>query len=138
RRRCRIKARTPQSSALLPRGWTLVGTSFRCRGPIALPGADLTVAVDVHLDAPPCVVATGVGRRIPEQILIGELVEELAERIVELVDAVREERAATCRRRQPLHNLPEPLSRHAASLADHVQRHVARSQAPPDVAAASM
>src|SRR6185436_13823984 len=100
---------------------------------VPLPRADLAMAVDVDLDLPPGVVALRVGRLIPEQVLVRELVEQLAERRVQLLGAVGEERASAGRRREALHHLLERLHRDAAPLPDHVERDVARLEPPLDV-----
>src|SRR2546430_142404 len=92
------------------------------------------MTVDIHPNAPPPIVALVVGRRVAEQVLVRQLVEQFAERAVQLVDAVGEQRAAAGRRGEALHDAFERVHRDAASLADHVERHVARLQPPLDVA----
>src|SRR3989442_1513694 len=81
-----------------------ISRSFHYRHTIALPRANIVLTVDVDLDPPPRIVAGAVGRHVPEQILIPQLVEQIGERLVQLVDVVGEERAPAGRRRDPVHH----------------------------------
>src|SRR5580765_6770417 len=90
-RRARRITRLRETGAWLP---------VRAR-PVALSRPDAAVPIDRHLDLAPGVVALVVGRRITDQILIGQLVEQFLERTVQLIDALGREHAAAGRHRQP-------------------------------------
>src|SRR5919197_2370086 len=100
----RHSTRRRQSTKTRTRGNTKGGVSFRCRHAVSLPGPHLVVTVDVHSNPPPDVVALVVGRRIAEQILVRQLVEQIAEGAVQLVDAVGEERAPAGGGRDSIHD----------------------------------
>src|SRR5438105_1841147 len=107
--------------------------SLARKSTVALARTDLAMSVDVHFDPPPLIVALRVGRLIAEQVLVRELVEEIGKRVVQLLDVLGEQRAPAGGRRHPLHDAPQRLHRDAAALPDHIERHVARLQAPLDV-----
>src|SRR5205823_10757389 len=68
--------------------------SFVRRRPITLTRANPAVPLHLDLDRAPRIIPLRVRRRIPEEVLVRQLVEQVLERTVELVDAVGRERAA--------------------------------------------
>src|SRR5205807_2015429 len=75
-------------------GYPSLRSSLGCRRAISLSRSNIVMAVHIDLDAPPHIVVFRVGGFVAEEILIRELVEQIRERLVQLVDAVGEERAA--------------------------------------------
>ena len=83
---------------------------------------------DFHLDASQRAITLRIRGGVAEQVLIGELLEQLGERVAELLDPVGEQRPAARRLRETAHHLFQRLERRASSLADHVERDVTREQ----------
>src|SRR5262245_11131585 len=81
-RRRRAHAAKPRFATYAPKACLL-----HRRHAISLPRADVVMAVHVHLDPPPLLVARRIGRRISEQVLVRQLVEQIGKGVVELVDA---------------------------------------------------